>query len=329
LACTFLLPGTIFAGGAKATAPTRDSDIKITIVSQNQGNPVFFDLEVGAREAAAKLGVQLDWVAPETGDSVKEAELIEAAANAGAHGIGVVPLDSTLATTMQAVSKRGIYVSMINWDHISYQELAFGSGTNQFEIGYDVGKQAIRYLTDKNKTYTIAYIEGVAGVEGFQERMRGFEACLNENGVKFRNVARLPCDDDFNKAVELVETFTIANPDLDMWFFSGGWPLMVEVNSLPEFAKWHAKPNHWCVTVDAFPPMRAFFEAGLVDGAVGQNFYRMGEMTVTYLYNLITGKEALPKPDKMVNNMTPWYSAGSAVVTPENWREVFGRMRPW
>jgi hypothetical protein len=83
-------------------------DITIAIVSQNQGNPVFYDLEVGARETAEKLGINFEWYAPETADSIKEAELIEAAANAGAQGIGVVPLDVTLTTTMEMVAKQGV-----------------------------------------------------------------------------------------------------------------------------------------------------------------------------------------------------------------------------
>jgi ribose transport system substrate-binding protein len=271
-------------------------DITIAIVSQNQGNPVFYDLEVGARETAEKLGINFEWYAPETADSIKEAELIEAAANAGAQGIGVVPLDVTLTTTMEMVAKQGVYVSAVNSDTIEFEGMAFANGTPQFAGGYSCGELALEYLTDPEKTYTIAMIEGQAGTEAFTLRMEGFEQCLIDNGIKYEILAKLPCDDDFNKAVEQVETFTIANPDLDMWFFAGGWPLMVEVDSLPEFAKWHAQDGHYCISFDAFPPMEAFFEAGLCDGCCGQYYYKMGEQTVTYLYNLIKGKE-LPAPD--------------------------------
>ncbi|MEG1515475.1 MAG: substrate-binding domain-containing protein [Clostridia bacterium] len=314
--------------GATAFAQ-ENKDITIAIVSQNQGNPVFFDLEVGARETAEKLGINFKWYAPETGDSVKEAELIEAAANAGAQGIGVVPLDNTLATTMEAMTQRGIYMSIINSDTISYPGMAFANGTPQFDGGYSCGKLALQYLTDPEKTYTIAMIEGQAGTEAFTLRMEGFEQCLIDNGVKYEILAKLPCDDDFNKAVEQVETFTIANPDLDMWYFAGGWPLMVEVNSLPEFAKWHAVEGHKCISFDAFPPMKAFFDAGLCDGCCGQYYYKMGEMTVTYLYNLIKG-ETLPKPEKELGeSKTPWYSTGTLVIEPAQYQQIFSEMAPW
>ena len=148
--------------------------------------------------------------------------------------------------------------------------------------------------------------------------------------VEVREIlAKLPCDDDFNKAVEQVETFTIAHPDLDMWFFAGGWPLMVEVDSLPEFAKWHEGEGHYCISFDAFPPMEAFFDAGLCDGCCGQYYYKMGEMTVTYLYNLIKG-EALPEPDlELGESKTPWFSTGTLAIRPAEYKEIFGAMTPW
>ena len=126
-----------------------EEDITIAIVSQNQGNPVFYDLEVGARETAEKLGVKFEWYAPETPDSIKEAELIEAAANAGAQGIGVVPLDVTLTTTMQSVAARGVYVSAVNSDTIEFEGMAFANGTPQFKGGYSCGEVALDYLTEE------------------------------------------------------------------------------------------------------------------------------------------------------------------------------------
>ena len=314
---------------AFSCAAFAEEEITIAIVSQNQGNPVFYDLEVGARETAEKLGINFEWYAPETADSIKEAELIEAAANAGAQGIGVVPLDVTLTTTMEMVAKQGVYVSAVNSDTIEFESMAFANGTPQFDGGYSCGELALEYLTDPEKTYKIAMIEGQAGTEAFTLRMEGFEQCLIDNGIKYEILAKLPCDDDFNKAVEQVETFTIANPDLDMWFFAGGWPLMVEVDSLPEFAKWHEDPSHYCISFDAFPPMEAFFEAGLCDGCCGQYYYKMGEQTVTYLYKLIKGEE-LPEPDlELGESKTPWYSTGTLAIKPADYEAVFGEMTPW
>ena len=52
----------------------------------------------------------------------------------------------------------------------------------------------------------------------------GFKSQL---GGKFTEVAGspYPCDDDANKAVQLVQDVLAKNPDLSGFFFSGGWPM--------------------------------------------------------------------------------------------------------
>lgn len=305
------------------------SDITIAIVSTNQGNPVFYDLQKGAEETAAALGVELMWYAPETADSVKEAELIEQAANAGVDAIGVVPYDQTLTTTMQAVSDRGIPVCAINNDTIQYDGLAFSCGTPQYEVGHNVGEIAAGYLTDTSKTYSIAIIECDAGNESFELRIQGFQDALDEAGVSYEVVGRFPCDDDTAKAVEDVETFTATNPDLDMWFYAGGWPLMVDVASEPNFAAWHEQEGHYCVSVDAFPPIEAFFEAGLCDGVSGQYYYNMGKLAVEYLLKLVQGEELPAADSKLEGTDIPWYSTGTLTIMPDAYEEAFAEMTPW
>lgn len=308
---------------------TKDvSNITLAVVSTNQGNPVFYDLQRGVEETAKNMGVELMWYAPETADSVKEAELIEQAANAGVDAIGVVPFDQTLTTTMQSVSERGIPVAAINNDTIRYDGLDLSLGTPQYDIGHDVGVIAAGYLTDTSKTYTIAIIECDAGNETFGLRIQGFQDALDEAGVKYEVIGDFPCNDDTAKAVEDVETFTATNPDLDMWFFAGGWPLMVDVASEPNLAAWHAQEGHYCVSVDAFPPMKAFFDAGLCDGCSGQFYYNMGKMTVEYLVKLVQG-ESLPEPDSTLDGTIPWYSTGTMMITPDTYQAAFADMTPW
>jgi len=328
-ALLLLLPALIFAGGSKGQSkPKTAADVRIAVVNQDQSNPVFYDLEMGSKDTAKKLGIQLEYMAPESYNLVKEAELFESAANAGFHAIGIVVGDSTLQVPMEQVSKRGILVSAINNTVVNYNGLAFMAGSAHYELGFNTGKLAIKYLTDKNKTYSIAMITGEAGIEAFELRMNGFKDALTQNGVKFNVAAVLPCNDDIPTSRELVETYTRANPNLDAWFFAGGWPYMLEVKTFPELAKWKkASKTHYVFTVDAFPPMQPFFEAGLCEAAVGQDYYRMGELTVNYLYKLVMG-ETLPKGDKMEGS-TPWYSSGSMDVTIDNWKEKFGAMKPW
>ena len=67
----------VLALTATSAVAFADEPVKIGFVNMSSGNPVFYDLEKGAKETAEELGVDLQWVAPETADSVKEAELVE------------------------------------------------------------------------------------------------------------------------------------------------------------------------------------------------------------------------------------------------------------
>jgi len=313
---------------AQAEAPAKEAkDIRIAIVNQNQGNPVFLDLEAGAKDKAAEIGVQLEWTAPPNPDSVAQAEMIEAVANSGVDAIGVVPLDSTLNDVMQKQSEKGIYMMAINGIDIFYPGLAFIAGTPQFEGGYECGKLALDILTDKEKEYKIAMIEGQAGTETFTLRMDGFRQCLDDNGVKYEVLGPYPCNDDFGLSGELVEQATNDNPDMDMWFFAGGWPFFLDPAAMPTFVEWVRQDGHDCITFDTFPPMEVYFIEELCSGAVGQDYYRMGEMTVEFLYKLVIGEELPPKDDDFKG--VDWYSTGVEIVTPDNYQEIFGKKRPW
>lgn len=303
-----------------------DEDIKIAIVNQNQANPVFLDLETGAFEKAEELGIQLEWTAPPTGDAVGQAELIDSLTSAGVDAMAIVPFDGTVVDSMKAALAEGIYMCEINGD-IECEGMSFICGTPQYEGGYECGKLALEYLTDAEKTYKIAMIEGQPGAVIFKTRMEGFEAALTDAGVNYEVIDVLPCNDDFNLSGELVEQCTIANPDMDMWFFSGGWPFFLPSESLPEFAAWEEDADHHCITFDTFPPMEVYFEKELTSGAVGQDYYTMGQMAVEYLYLLVKGEE-LPATDNEFAGV-PWFSTGVEVCTPENYVEIFAKKRPW
>ena len=312
------------AGG---TGPKKPEDIRIAIVNQNQGNPVFLDLEVGAKDKAAALGIQLEWTAPPNPDSVTQAEMIESVANSGVDAIGVVPLDSTLNDVMMKATEKGIHMAAINGIDIFYDGLAFIAGTPQFEGGYESGKLALQFLTDKDKIYKIAMIEGQAGTETFTLRMDGFRQCLDDNGVKYEVLGPYPCNDDFGLSGELVEQATNDNPDMDMWFFAGGWPFFLDPEAMPIFQEWVKQEDKHCITFDTFPPMEIYFTLELCSGAVGQDYYRMGELTVELLYKLVLGEQLPAKDDDFKG--VDWYSTGVEIVTPDNYKEIFAKKRPW
>ena len=309
-----------------AEAAEEKGPMKLGFCNMSSGNPVFYDLELGVKETAEALGVEVQWVAPATADAVQQAALIEQLANTGVDAMGVVPYMETIETTMKAVSDQGIYVAEVSGSDIKYDGLSFAVGTDQHGVGRDVGKLACEKLTE-DKTYKVAVITDLLGGPGFEYRCEGFYEALDAAGIKYEEVAKLSCEDDINKAVEAVESYTATN-EVDVWFFAGGWPLMAETSALPTLKKWHEEEGHWCFSVDAFPPMEAFFDEGICDGCSGQFYYNMGKLTVEYLLALYNGEE-LPAPDEVLEHDVPFYSSGTLAVPADSYKDVFTTMTPW
>ena len=236
------------ADAVEAVAEAASEPIKIGFVNMSSGNPVFYDLELGVKETAEALGVELQWVAPATADAVQQATLVEQIANTGVQAIGVVPYTQQLETTMKAASDNGIYVAQVSGSNISYDNLAFTVGTDQYGVGHDVGELAAAKL-DPTHTYKVGVITDLGGGEGFELRIDGFKAALDEAGIPYEIIGTFSCEDDITKACEAVESFTATSDELDMWFFAGGWPLMTDTSALPNLKEWHKADGHWCFSI--------------------------------------------------------------------------------
>ena len=106
---------------------------------------------------------------------------------------------------------------------------------------------------------------------------------------------------------------------------AGGWPYTVDVTAMPNTNEWKlADPNHKIVTVDIFPETTpAFFDAGVLDVAVGQNFYNMGYYCVDTLVKLIKGEAVEAPVDETLN--AKFINTGVQIATIDDYKEVLGQ----
>ena len=105
---------------------------------------------------------------------------------------------------------------------------------------------------------------------------------------------------------------------------AGGWPYTVDVTAMPNTNEWKlADPNHKIVTVDIFPETTpAFFDAGVLDVAIGQSFYNMGYQCVETLHKLIAGEEVEADYDETIG--AKFINTGVQIATIEDYKEVMG-----
>ncbi|MCF7929008.1 MAG: hypothetical protein K9L68_08960, partial [Spirochaetales bacterium] len=109
-----------------------------------------------------------------------------------------------------------------------------------------------------------------------------------------------------------------ANPDLDAWWFDGGWPFFAPPETLVEIKEFRENGGY-LISVDSFWPMLDALESGLADYLVGQDYYKMGVLGVENLVEAIKGNE----PENEI------IYTGMEVVSPENVDEVREEKTAW
>jgi len=305
----FVLCLPVFASGQSDNADQSEK-IVIAVVPQQLGNPVFLATEVGAKAAAKELGVKLLWEAAVEADAPSQVQLIEGLIAKGVDGIALScnDPDALKAVINKAVAK-GIAVSTFDADSPDSNR-SFYAGTLNYHCGELCGEYLIDLTGGKG---TVALLTGNLGQYNLEQRMKGFKDAINGTDIEIVTVQA--CKDDLNLAIQQVEQYTAANPNLDSWFFVGGWPFFAPPESLRNLLKWREGSNKTIVTMDAFLPMLDYFDRKAVDVAVGQDFEAMGRLSVEYLYKVIKDESV----DEIIDT-------GEIIVTPENYSDYKNSM---
>ena len=169
----------------------------------------------------------------------------------------------------------------------------------------------------------VAILAGIPGADDIEARIRGFEDAIKDSNIE--SVYTFACNDNVDEAIEGVEAYSKAHAEeFDAWFMAGGWPYTVDVTAMPNTNAWKlADGNHKIVTVDIFPETTpAFFEAGVLDVAVGQNMYNMGYKSVETLVKLIKGEEVDAPFDETIG--AKFVNTGVQIATAADYQTVIG-----
>lgn len=140
-------------------------------------------------------------------------------------GIAFMPNDSVAVQSLvDKVEAAGVPIvasavpvgdPMKNAVDYAYPKLTALVSTNDVIAGHVAGVFAVTVLP-KDKEVTIAVVEGAPGFAGVQQRQQGFEAALNEGGIKFKVVSSQPSDWTPESGETICQNALTANPDLDV-----------------------------------------------------------------------------------------------------------------
>jgi ribose transport system substrate-binding protein len=259
------------------------------IVPKSISVAFYADVEKGCKEEGNKLGVNVVYTGPDTPDPAKQVQILQDLVSRGVDGFAVAPMDAeSVIGVIDAAVKKGIKVITFDSDSPKSKRSAF-VGTNNYQGGVEAGKE----FAGAQPEGKFAVITGGLAAANHNERGAGFRDALKASGGKYTEIpgSPFPCNDDAAKSIQIIQDVLTRYPDINGFFFSGGWPLFgaaeayvraVEVNDRIE--------NLVVVSFDSLPEEIALLKKQYVDALIGQRPYAMGVKSVDVLNDLVQGK---------------------------------------
>lgn len=280
LAVAAVLLGMTFAcGGGGSTTSDAPKKLRFAVIPKSLDIPVFDYAKKGAERAGRELGVEVIWRGPETGDQLKQKEILEAFITQRVDGIAISCLNGDFLT--EAINRAvdaGIPVVTWDADAPASKRIAF-YGVDDKASGRIMGEEAVKLLNGKG---TVALMTSI-GATNLQRRLDGVNEVLAQHpGIKV--VETFDVKEDTVKAAELIATGTNRYPDLGAWISVGGWPVFTR-NALAPVPK----TTH-VISFDTIQPAPQLLKEGKVQILIGQKYFGWGEEPVKLLAGIKAGK---------------------------------------
>jgi ribose transport system substrate-binding protein len=263
------------------------------------GNPFWAEVERGATEKAAELGVNLVVLAPpaET-DVATQISQIEDQITKQVKAILVAPTDvAGLNPTFDKAKAAGIPVLYVDTKGGWADALTFIGTDNS-----NGGKLAGEYICEQlNNQGTAALITGVMSQQTHIDRIGGAKEALAACGVEV--VAEQPANSDRALGQTVMENILTANPDVNAVFASNDLMALGAMEAI----KSAGKKGVIVVGFDANPDAIASIKADEMMASVAQSPYNMGALGVEAALKAINGE-----------TIEPLIDTGTELVTKEN-----------
>jgi ribose transport system substrate-binding protein len=272
----------VLSGGPYGCSRDRSSSLKLAFVPKALNNPVFEITRAGAQERVSQLsGVSFRWIGPTATDAAAQAEILDDLVIQGIDGICLSCNDpAALLPSINRAADAG--VAVVTWDADSPQSKRLTNvSIDQETAGYRAGK----LLLERLKEGKVAILTGTPGALNLEQRRAGFLRAIKGN-PKIQVIATDPCNDDVQRAVEVVEQRINATSDLAGYYFVGMWPFFADLKTLPQL-KSFVSAGGVCVSLDALEGALNAIDQGYASVLVGYSWYGFGRTSVDVLVDYI------------------------------------------
>ena len=275
-----VLAATIVACGGGTPPADAPRKLRFAVIPKSLDIPVFDYAKIGAERAAKQLGnVEVIWRGPETGDQLKQKEILESFITQRVDGIAISCLNGDFLTeTINRAMDAGIPVVTWDADAPNSKRIAF-YGVDDKAGGRIMGEEAVKLLGGKG---TVALMTSL-GSTNLQRRLDGVTEVLAKH-PDIKIIETFDVKEDTVKAAEIIATGSNRYPDLGAWISVGGWPVFTRNALVPV-----PKTTH-VISFDTIQPAPQLLKEGRVQILIGQKYFGWGEEPVKMLAAIKAGK---------------------------------------
>ncbi len=190
---------------AEAAAPAADSDILISLITMDSIDQHWVTLNEGAQKAAAELGVEVQFMAPNTKDDAQQIECVNNAVSAGAQAIIVAANGpDAISSALKEAESAGVKIVYVDSPANVEAEATFS--TDNTAAGKTAGEEMIAALEAKGITEgSIGIISVNAATDSTVSRDEGFRSAFE--GTAYTLTETQFCEGDAAKAQSIAENY--------------------------------------------------------------------------------------------------------------------------
>jgi len=294
---------TISATSRITTEITANNSIKksykFAMVPKNIDNPFFDDAHKGCEDKARTItttnnnnniyneyfNISCVYKGPKGDNAEEQVAIIDELINMGdIDGIAIAVSSSSMTTTraIDRATAAGIPVITYDSDSPNSTRLAY-VGTNNTAFGIELGK-VLDQIAPEGGTYGLI----AAKNQNVKIRADGVIHRLNQKDSNWIHVEGMgsPLDCEDNTNIALQRMYELANnPKIDAIIPVGAWPMMNESGWKYFVDNTHHRLK--LVVGDTMPLQIELMNKAYANGLVGQQAYKMGEMSVDTLLQIV------------------------------------------
>lgn len=293
-----LVAGSLaLAGCGSSGGGGSDGQYQISMIGKAFAAPYWQATAAGAKQAGKDFGVDVTFNGPDTELEVdKQVNLLQSAISSFPDAIGLAPLDSNaIVPLVEDANSRDIPV--IGFDTaIEGADSLTTIATDNPAAGGEAAKHMIELVGSTGKIAILAHSQtaytSVTRVQGFTDHIKA-NSGLQIISVQFNDVDQAKAS---NQAAAVLQ----ANPDLLGIFCT---EVSSAVAAAQEAASAGRKGQVKIIGFDSSEAQQDLIRRGEIAGAVTQNPYAMGYLTVQHAIDHLNGKDV----PKNIDSGFAWY----------------------